>query len=320
MSVALCTYNGERFVGEQIASIAEQDERPFELVVCDDGSTDATVPKVRQALESVGSPERWRVATVTREGGVTANFARAIGLCSGDLIALCDQDDKWRAPRLAAATAILTNPEVPHLCFSNATLIDGDGVAGQGSLFRAIQLRRAEVRQIRRGRAMRVLIRRNVVTGATATVTRSLARAAAPFPSSWLHDEWLAIIAAAIGTVTVLDGELIEYRLHATNQVGVADPGVVARARRALGARGDRYVRLAARSEDLVGRLEELGAPASALRLARAKARFEAARARYPARRLRRIVPIASQALMGRYARLSSQRNLDIFRDLFQPL
>src|ERR1019366_197610 len=95
ISVALCTYNGERFLSQQLASIGKQTRLPDELVVCDDSSTDRTVAIVREFAASVSFPVR--VFENQRNLGSAANFERAIRLCDGDLIALSDQDDIWYA-------------------------------------------------------------------------------------------------------------------------------------------------------------------------------------------------------------------------------
>src|SRR3954470_17842517 len=92
-SVAMCTYNGARFLGEQLASVAAQTRPPDELVVCDDRSTDETASLVRDF--AAAAPFRVRLHVNERNLGSTRNFERAVSLCEGDLIALSDQDDEW---------------------------------------------------------------------------------------------------------------------------------------------------------------------------------------------------------------------------------
>src|SRR4051794_15860948 len=92
-SVAMCTYNGARFIGAQLASVAAQTRTPDELIVCDDRSTDETVAIVQKFADS--APFRVRLHVNEENLGSTKNFERAVSLCEGDLIALCDQDDVW---------------------------------------------------------------------------------------------------------------------------------------------------------------------------------------------------------------------------------
>ena len=319
VSVALCTYNGDAFVAEQLRSILDQTDPATEVVVSDDGSTDGTLATIKGIAKRYRGPTDIRIESTTRVGGVTANFERAIGACRGDVIALSDQDDRWHPNRLAAIRAILPRDDGPRLVFANATLIDGAGAPLPGSLHENLRISRGERAGLHTGRAFEVLLRRNVVTGAATAFTRSLYDLAAPFPEAWIHDEWLAIVAAAFGEVVLLDEPLIDYRLHGGNQIGVADPGAASRLGRMLQPRGERYIRLRRRSADLVERLESLAAPPHVVALARAKLDFETTRAAYPRSRLRRLGPVLRRLANGSYARYSSQRRLDAVRDVLQP-
>ena len=107
-SVAMCTYNGARFLGAQLASVAAQARAPDELVVCDDRSTDETARVVEEF--AAAAPFRVRLHVNERNLGTTRNFERAVSLCEGDLIALSDQDDVWaegRGPVVRGLTDVL---------------------------------------------------------------------------------------------------------------------------------------------------------------------------------------------------------------------
>ena len=122
ISVAMCTYNGSRFLAEQLKSIAEQTLLPCELIVCDDGSTDSTSEIVRIFAEAAPFPVRFIRNEQTL--GSTNNFAKAVCLCRGDAIALCDQDDVWRKDKLERMAEVLDGePEVGGV-FSDASLVD----------------------------------------------------------------------------------------------------------------------------------------------------------------------------------------------------
>jgi hypothetical protein len=122
-----------------------------------------------------------------------------------------------------------------------------------------------------------------------------------------------------VARVDLVEQPLIDYRQHGSNQIGVADPGRVARFRRMLLPREDRYRRLAARAEALAERLDDLDASAEVRELAHRKLRFERARAAYPRARLSRLSPILEANRHGAYRLLSSQGTTDIVRDLVQP-
>src|SRR4051794_13032642 len=97
-SIAMTTFNGERYLREQLDSLSAQDRLPDELVVCDDGSSDGTLEMVRAFAAS--SPFEVRLVENDERLGVTGNLEKAISLCDGELIALCDQDDVWRSDKL----------------------------------------------------------------------------------------------------------------------------------------------------------------------------------------------------------------------------
>ena len=132
ISVALCTYNGQQFLRQQLQSIQQQSRLPDELIVCDDGSSDQTVRIARDFAASASFPVR--ISENDHNLGFVANFEQAILLCGGDLITLCDQDDIWYPNRLERTEQEFTaHPEV-GLVFSDGDLIDeflGDFISGQ---------------------------------------------------------------------------------------------------------------------------------------------------------------------------------------------
>ena len=99
ISVAMCTYNGEKYLHQQLASIAQQTRLPEEMVVCDDCSSDSTPEIIEEFARTVPFPVRF--FRNPQNLGSTKNFEKAIGLCTGDMIALCDQDDIWMPEKLA---------------------------------------------------------------------------------------------------------------------------------------------------------------------------------------------------------------------------
>src|ERR1700761_5910865 len=125
LSVALCTYNGERFLPQQLASIAQQTRLPDELVVSDDGSHDRTLTIIRDFAPSVSFPVS--VFENQQQLGVAANFEQAIRACEGDLIALSDQDDIWYPERMQISEEVLMADPRVGLVFSDADLIDEEG-------------------------------------------------------------------------------------------------------------------------------------------------------------------------------------------------
>ena len=319
ISVALCTYNGERFVAEQVGSILSGTVLPTELIVSDDASTDATI----EVIEAVIAASHNTIATVriVRNSvalGVVRNFEQAVSACSGELVVLCDQDDLWAPRRLeVTADAFAADPDL-LLLNSNARLIDDDNRPLGYSLFEAISLTAVEKAQIHSGNAFATLLTRNTVTGATTAFRRSLLERALPFPAAWVHDEWLAIIGAASGRIDFLDDELIDYRQHGGNAIGAVKLGIGMRFRRLREPRVERNRRLLDRAAVLVERLRVLGAPAEFEQLAESKLRHEDVRSGLPAGHLARLRPVLREVRADGYRRFGRGAQ-DVLRDLLQP-
>jgi len=320
VSVALCTYNGASYIAEQIESILNQELVPTEIVLADDGSTDGTVELARGAYAAhPQTTVKLRVLPPEAHLGVTRNFERAVLAVENELVALCDQDDVWRPDRLSAAMLSFDRDSSLLLQHSDATLIDAAGYPVGSTLLNALRLSPHERREIAEGQAFSAYIRRNLVTGATVLFRRRLLEAAIPFPRGWVHDEWLAILAAALGSVELLEEPLIGYRQHGSNQIGVSAPTLRYRLRRMFEPRAERYEILSRRADILLDRLIQLNAPSAVIASAADKARFEHVRAALPRRRFARVCTVVSEGRRGSYERLSSQGNRDMVRDLLQP-
>lgn len=326
ISVALCTHNGARYLGEQVRSICAQSLPPGEIVLSDDASTDGSVSLVRDTLqqcllERPGLSIELRVMENRPALRVTKNFEQAVRACRGELIALSDQDDVWAPDRLARMSAEFERQPQLLLLHSDARLV-GPQLEDLGqTLFYALEVTPSELRRIHDGSAFDVYLRRNLVTGAATMFRRSLVEPAVPFPEGWVHDEWLGIIAAAIGKVDVLEAPLIDYRQHGGNQIGAQRDSFAGKVRKALATRGDTHVQRARRAEQLLARLEALGgAVKDATReKVHGKLAHQRFRAELPPSRLARVLPVLREAATGRYE-LYGRGFRGIVRDLLESV
>lgn len=319
VSVALCTYNGAVFLEEQLASMLAQTVLPGEIVVSDDGSTDATSAIVERFAAESSVPVR--VLRNPSPLGVTKNFEGAIRATTGSLIVLSDQDDVWRPDRVERALAAFdARPELQMVC-SDARLVGADGVSLGTTLFASLSIGPHERDGIRAGDAFGVLLRRNLVTGATAMLRREVLDAAVPFPAPWVHDEWLAIVAASRGPIELLDEPLVDYRQHGANQIGIVEPTLAYKVSRLMEPGRQRNRDIADRVAGLASWLDDAREPAPLADRSAvvAKAAFERFRADLAPARWRRILPVMLRAPRGEYQRYASQGALDIVRDLLQP-
>lgn len=302
-------------------SILAQSSPADQIVISDDGSTDATLDVVRAEFATAGRAAPQLVMLENPAPlGVTRNFEQAVLACTGDVVVLSDQDDVWRPDRLARAVKEFAGRPSLLLLFGDARLVDGAGGPLGHTLFEAIEFTASEQREVRRGRALDVLLRRNVVTGATVAFRRTLLDIAKPFPEAWVHDEWLAMIAAITGLVDFVAEPLVDYRQHGSNEIGAAPPTMAVRMGRLHEPRLERNRRLLARAEVLEERVGRFGeaVPGAVAGLVRGKVEHERFRGRLPRARLLRLVPILQAAASGSYRRFGRAR-YDVLRDLLQP-
>ena len=149
ISVALCTYNGASFLDAQLDSYLTQTRLPDELVVCDDQSSDATLALLDGFAKRAPFPVRLHHNQARL--GSTKNFEKAIGLCTGDLIATSDQDDVWLPDKLALSEAAFAKSPEIGLIFTNAEVVD-QGLEPLGHrLWDAIHFGPILRRRVRRG-------------------------------------------------------------------------------------------------------------------------------------------------------------------------
>jgi glycosyltransferase involved in cell wall biosynthesis len=314
----MCTHNGARFVETQLASILDQTLPPAEIVLSDDASSDDTVRLAQELVERHEGTTAFRVMHNPKPLGVTKNFEQAILATTGELIALCDQDDVWHPERLERIAAEFASRPNLTLLHGDARLVDEAGDPLGGTLFEALEVSQWERERISSGNAIDALIRRNLVTGATAVFRRTLLDRAVPFPVGWVHDEWLAIIAASTGIVDFIEQPLVNYRQHSANQIGASKLSFAGKVRRMLEPRRARNERLEANFTVLAERLANLdGVPDRVKHLALEKRDHEIARNAYPASRWRRPRWVAREYHTGRYA-LSAHGVADVVRDLLQ--
>jgi len=322
VSVALCTFNGAAYLAAQLESIANQTLLPKEIVISDDGSTDETLEVVARVLPAQRLVESGITLTLLGRStplGVTKNFEAAISACSGEFIALCDQDDIWSPDKLARLRQAIDVPGV-LLVHSDARMVDALGRPLRHALFETLGARTTELRREQGPRALEVLLRRNLVTGATAMVRRSLVSAAQPFPESWVHDHWLAIVAALTGRIVLVPDKLVDYRQHGANQIG-ATKLTAGGAIDLLGqSRRQRHEARVERIAELNRRIMNGDLPASAEQRAfvTAKLTHERVRLKMPKGRAARWPSVARELVTGRYHRLS-RGFIDVVRDALSP-
>ncbi len=155
--------------------------------------------------------------------GSTANFDKAIGMCQGDIIALCDQDDVWRPGRLLETERLFVRSPDITMVFGDADIINDHSERMGRTLWQATRFSRMQRARFRFNQGFECLLNHNVATGATMAFTSAMRRLVSPIPAGWVHDHWIALICSSVSKVAVIEKPLIEYRTHAKQQIGAAD-------------------------------------------------------------------------------------------------
>lgn len=256
------TFNGERYISQQLASLARQTLLPAELVVCDDGSTDGTLALLEDFAAHAPFPVSIQRNPVNL--GFADNFLQAAGLCQGELIAFCDQDDVWCDTKLERCRDVLDGRPSVQLVV-HASIPVGEDLQAAGPPYPPIPKTHVE--------SCLVADWSFPVPGAFMVFPAALLALvdARERPRSIYsrdhrayHDQWVYFLAAATGEVAFLSDRLALYRQHGDNLVGALEQSVIARIRRAIGVGLDDYGAAIVHLGDCVDVLQELAATAAA--------------------------------------------------------
>lgn len=314
ISVALCTYNGEQFLSEQLESLKCQTKLPDELIVCDDGSTDSTVALVEKFSQN--APFKVRVFINQQTLGVTKNFQKALTYCEGEYLFLCDQDDIWQAEKIAQMTAFLEQNPLVNVAFSDAFLVNEKAISLQERLWDIVRLYPPQLAQWRKGKSIELMLIGNRVAGCTMTLRRSFLQKIAPFPTdvpNFLHDTWIAFVASILNQIQFVSTPLVKYRQHPSQQVGTRPKNLTALTlRERLNRPHEEKLAPFQKQQQELSRLYQhlqrvVPNDNKNLKLVAEKLHFLTVRANLPNNRLFRITPTFREWIKGNYHRFADQ-------------
>ena len=216
LSVALCTFNGEKYIAEQLESILQQTIAVDEIVVCDDGSTDATWEILERYKNHY--PAVFRIFKNEKTLKVTKNFEKAINLCTKDIIFLCDQDDLWLPDKTQKIVEFFeNNPDKSAVCHDLQLMKEGKILEYTNWYtlnFSPIELEEMSFSE-------RLLFRGNVITGAGFAFRNFRTEIELDTLSTkFLHDRQLGLFFALENKLGAISESLSVYRLHENQQVG----------------------------------------------------------------------------------------------------
>jgi hypothetical protein len=223
VDVLLATYNGERFVREQIESILAQTHTNFKILASDDGSKDRTATILKE-LSTEAPQHVFTLPDNTPTGHPKRNFLRLMKASSADYLCFSDQDDVWLPEKISLTIQAMKGLEerhgvaTPALVFTDLCVVDD-----QLRTLNASYWKRAEVHPENIHRLPR-LLGENVVTGCTVMMNRSLRDLAIQMPEeAEMHDWWVALLAATFGVAAIVPQATVLYRQHASNVVGSSE-------------------------------------------------------------------------------------------------
>lgn len=208
VSVALATYEGSKYLSLQIESILTQTHLPDEIVICDDASSDDTMDIIRQFYKKY--PNLIRYCQNEKNLGYIKNFEKALSLCKGKYIFLCDQDDIWVNNRIDAFLSHIGNND---LIYSNSIIIDSKGHKTGKLMF-------AHAEEFSRFSFMDFFLRKGLVQGASMMISDKILKKSIPFPETIPHDIWLMSIALQGKSVVYHTIPTLLYRQHDNNVIG----------------------------------------------------------------------------------------------------
>lgn len=218
ISVCMATYNGERYLRQQLESILSQlSEQDAEIVIADDGSTDETLQIVESLKDS-----RIRVLPAEKHLGTIYNYERALQAAKGDVIFLADQDDIWLPGKVAV---VLDKLKECDLVMHDAYMLRQKD-SQEGAWQRSGKL--SDIRPYKSGVVSNWW--KNSFTGCCVAFRRQVHEKALPFPRNLpMHDQWLGLVAERCFRVRWIEEPLVEYRQHSSNatHIGNSSAGVL---------------------------------------------------------------------------------------------
>ena len=219
ISVALCTYNGEKYIKEQIDSILNQTKKVDEIIVCDDRSSDKTIEILNEY--SVVNPGLFKIYVNEQNLRSVKNFEKAITLCTGDIIFLSDQDDFWVKEKVEEYIEYFDqNTNITVLASNGYCINDNSKIEEKYAIWDVPEFLKNKKNEINYFNLITYVS--NIATGASMAFRKEIITEIIPFPvvKDFHHDEWIAIVSSLKNAFEILNKKYFYYRIHDNQQVG----------------------------------------------------------------------------------------------------
>lgn len=220
VAVIMATYNGEKYLREQIESILNSSYQDFEIFIYDDGSTDNTLKLISEYEKLY--PSKIHIHQNEKNLGVCINFLRAVSMTTMDYIMLCDQDDVWKPDKIAKTLKRMKNMEsrfgknLPLAVFTDADIVDENLNIINKSFFGYNHLDPSKT-------DLAHILMENKLIGCTVMINSSVRKLLHNYPlpiNAKFHDWWIALITSSMGKIGYINERTLYYRQHSSNIVG----------------------------------------------------------------------------------------------------
>ncbi len=322
ISIALCTYNGEAHLPAQWDSLLKQERPPDEVIICDDCSTDHT----RALLQQLAAEAPFRVVVVENEEqlGYNKNFEKALSLCTGDLVFICDQDDYWFPQKLTVMTQYMVDNPSVQVAFCDAYVADENLNAQQEPFWNRVRLDDFQKKRWALGLSMEVLLDGNRMMGCATVIRQGFIAKLIPFPTDipgYIYDGWISLVGAACNAIQLIDKPLQLYRTHENQQVGVKAAPVGPHVSLKERFTRDRSIKLEplSKTQQQLTKIKEylserVSAQADGMKQIERKLAHYTMRSTLPDNRLLRVWPVLRDLQLGLYHRYA-----DAATDWYSP-
>ncbi|MCB0508744.1 MAG: glycosyltransferase family 2 protein [Bacteroidetes bacterium] len=214
VQILLATYNGEKFLRQQLDSLFQQTYSDFQVLIRDDGSTDQTLAII-QEYQAKNPGKIIFIKDENKNVGATQNFGILMQHANADYIFFCDQDDVWLPQKIELSLQTIKKLEedttIPCMVYSDMKLMDENGNITQNSTWKQLKLHPKFF-------TLNRLLVQNIPHGCAIAINKKMLALARPLPKqAILHDHWIALLAASIGKHKAIETPLVLLRNHAQN-------------------------------------------------------------------------------------------------------
>ena len=219
VSVAMVTYNGVDFIEEQLTSILNQTEKPDEVIISDDGSTDGSLELIQKIInEYSNSGISILLLTDNPIHGVGTNYEWAYRHTTGDIIFSSGQDDVWAQDKIEKVLNVYINHPDAQVVITDAYLIDGQGNRLPGKLcplfIEELNIQQGESIRLERSKYIEYAESTNIIQGPVISFRSTIKEKVIPIPRKCYEDHWIEAIGVAENSLYFLMEKITYYRIH----------------------------------------------------------------------------------------------------------